>query len=356
MDTSPEESGGEAVIERAILDAYPGCEPVAFGLDNLTASKFALAGCFAIRVEEPTPHWLLVSRGFTELDEKVEEDPDVSGWGFELTCRVPARTDEADFGWVLDWMQGIADYLVKSGTFLAPFHNMPVMEPRNPDDLCALLFVEDVTLRSTRSANGEIQFLQMVGLTRGEHDALKRWDGRAFVELVRQRNPLLVTDAERKTYANDPDFLRAVTEGRERDGSSTGILPGVSVLWFKEANELQIHLRTDVVAIVKRAMGDRLRHGYPLILLGDRRAKENEDGSKVLHTQTTVVLSPEAGTSEVEETNGSKTAVLRFQPAAMAQVAELLSETPGSYLLPALPGVRFVVATRERFADPHYPW
>jgi suppressor of fused-like protein len=356
MDATPHDSDGEAVIERAILDAYPGCEPLAFGLSDERDSKFPLAGCFATRLDEPVPHWLLVSRGFTELHEKVEGDPDVSGWGFELTCRVPARTDEPDFGWVLEWMQGIADYLATSGTFLEPFHNMPMMEPRHEDDLCALVFVEDVALGSTRSANGKLEFLQMVGITRGEHEALKHWDGSGFVDLLRERDPLLMTDAERTTYANDPHFVRAVSEGRERDGSSMGVMPGVSVLWFQEPNELQIHLRTDVVAMVKTAMADRLRHGYRLILLGDRRAKDNDDGTRTLHTHTNVVLCPEPGVSEVEEKDGIKAALLRFDAEAMVQVVEILSETPGSYVLPAVPRVRFIVATRERFADPHYPW
>ncbi len=253
-------------------------------------------------------------------------------------------------------MQGIADYLAQSGAFLEPGHNMPMGEPRSQDDLCALVFVEDIALRPTRSANGSLAFLQMLGLTRGEHEALKRWDSRSVVGLLRERDPLLLTDAKRKTYANDPDFVRAVSEGHERDGSSMGVLPGVSVLWFQEPNELQIHLRTDVVAIVKTAMADRLRHGNRLLLLGDRRAKDNEDGSRTLHTQVNVVLSPESGESVVEEKDGIKAALLRFDAEAMVQVVEMLSDAPGSYVLPALPRVRFVVAARERFADPHYPW
>lgn len=68
------------------------------------------------------------------------------------------------------------------------------------------------------------------------------------------------------------------------------------------------------------------------------------------------MLCPEPGPSEVEEKDGIKAALLRLDAEAMVQVVELLSEKPGSYVLPALPRVRFVVATRERFADPHYPW
>ncbi len=137
---------------------------------------------------------------------------------------------------------------------------MPMLAARSEDDLCALVFVEDVALPPTHAAHGKPMFLQMVGITRGENDAVTGWDTRGFLDLMRQRNPLLITDATRKTYLHDPDCVRAVSEGRERDGSSVAVLPGVSALWFEtveEPREIHLHLRTDVVAIVKRAMADR---------------------------------------------------------------------------------------------------
>ena len=38
--------------------------------------------------EHGIPHWHYVTYGFTELYEKKSEDPEVSGYGFELTFRL----------------------------------------------------------------------------------------------------------------------------------------------------------------------------------------------------------------------------------------------------------------------------
>ena len=200
MEPTQTDDDGEAAIETAILAVYPGADILRFG--SRKCRTFQLAGCVAMRVEEPVPHWLLVSRGFTELGEKEEEDPDVSGWGFELTCRVPAPSEEVEFGWVIDWMQGIADSLAAEGTFLEPFHNMPMTDASSDDEICALVFVEDVALHPSTSRNGKFSFLQMVGLTTGELEALYRWSARPMVELMRQRNPLFLID-KRESYLRD---------------------------------------------------------------------------------------------------------------------------------------------------------
>ncbi|MDX2091762.1 MAG: hypothetical protein SFX73_28130 [Kofleriaceae bacterium] len=60
-----------------------------------------LNGAVAVHVSAPSPHWLVVSQGFTELWDKESDDPDVSGFGFKLSCRIPAVEAQLDFGWVL---------------------------------------------------------------------------------------------------------------------------------------------------------------------------------------------------------------------------------------------------------------
>lgn len=154
-------SDGEAAIEHAILAAYSGSKPGRYG--GRPGRVFPLAGCFALRVEEPSAHWLIVSRGFSELHEKEEKDTNVSGWGFELTCRVAARSDVQEIGWVIDWMQGIADFLSERRVVLEPFHHMSITDPRDDDEICALVFVDDIALAPTSSRNGNFSFLQLWG-------------------------------------------------------------------------------------------------------------------------------------------------------------------------------------------------
>jgi len=348
------EPDGETAIERALLAAHPDAEPLRFQLPE--PSKLELSGCIAVRVEDPVPHWVVVSRGLTELDEKVEEDPETSGWGLELTCRLPARSEEPDFGWVVSWMQTVADYLAETISFIEPHHHMPMYPATTEDELAAVVFVDDIALAPTRSKNGNFTFLQMVGLTTGEYDALRSWNATGLVELIRERDPLLLMDATRTSYLRDADFARAVDEGRERDGSSTGVLYGLAILWFDEGREIQVHLDSASARTVRASVKARLSHGNPMLFYGDPRKAIRPDGSLALHSQVNITLRPEDGPSEIAEVDGRKLAVIRLNADAVHELGELLSDEPGSYALPSLPGVRFVVATPERFREPQYPW
>ncbi|MBX3204069.1 MAG: suppressor of fused domain protein [Labilithrix sp.] len=349
------DADGESALVQALLAAHPDAEPLRFDASP-PPRKIEIAGCLAARVEEPIPHWVVVSRGFTELGDKLEEDPEVSGWGFELTCRVPARVDEPDVGWVVDWMQRVADDLAARVSFLEPYHHMAIQPTTTDDEIAAVVFVEDGGLAPTRSQNGAFYFLQMVGLTRGEYEALHAWDPRALVDLVRERDPLLLLDTDRATFLRDPGFARAVDEGRDRDGSSIGVRHGVAVLWTVDDDELQLHLDVDAAAVVRSAVEARLRHGKTMALFGDRRKTLRADGSLALRSQVNVALRPEDGPSEIViDDDGGRTCVIRLGPDALAELTTVLQEAPGAYVLPSLPSVRFVVVTRERMGEPGYP-
>ncbi|MBX3198194.1 MAG: suppressor of fused domain protein [Labilithrix sp.] len=348
------DADGETAIARALVAAHRGAAPMRFAARP--AGKVEIAGCLAARVEEPTPHWVVVSRGFTELGEKLEEDPELSGWGFELTCRLPARSsDVPELGWVMDWMQRVADDLAARVSFLEPYHHMEIRPATQRDELAAVVFVEDMRLEPTRSQNGAFYFLQMVGLTRDEYEALHAWDARGLVDLVRERDPLLLLDAERASFLDDPDFVSAVDEGRERDGSSTGVRYGVAVLWLVEGDEIQLHLDIGAAAVVRDAMRARLRHGKVMLLFGDRRRTVRPDGSLAIRSQVNVALRPEDGPSEIVSDDDGTACVLRLGPDAIEALARELPEAPGSAALASLPGVRFVVTTRERLHAPGYP-
>lgn len=195
-----------------------------------------------------------------------------------------------------------------------------------------------------------------MGLTRGEREALESWNARSVVDLIQKRNAILLMDPKRQSYTRDPAFAQQIADGVAREGSSTGVLTGASLLWFQEETELQVHISADAVASLEFAIRHRLLHGNPMMLLGDPRRSTLPDGRVVEHTQTALVLLAEEGPSQVEERNGMKAAVLRLVDRPMHELLETLSTSPGAYALPGLPGVRFVVATNERFADPRYPW
>ena len=158
----------------------------------------------------------------------------MSGWGFELTCRVPAATDNFKDDWVSNWMQRIAEYLAASGAVLEPFHHKGMTQTLSDNEEFADWCSPLIRFSVRHAETGAFSFLQMVGLTRNELDALRSWDARQFVELVQERNPLLLTDARRPSISGDPG-VRAC--GRET-GNQRGFLLASSpacTLWFQEA-------------------------------------------------------------------------------------------------------------------------
>lgn len=345
---------GEAAIEKALRAAYPAAEPVRF--DAPAPGKRDLVGCVAVRVDEPVPHWLVVSRGFTELKDKIEETADVSGWGFELTCRLPVRSPECDFELVMRWMQAVADQLADKITMLEAYSHMAIRQAKDEDEIAALVFIDDLELAPARSRNGAFVFLQMVGLTSTEYEALEAWDPAALVSLIHARDPLFVMDVERRSYLRDPMFSRAVEEGRERDGSSTGVLYGLAIVWFEQAGELQIYLDAGAARALRASVKARLTHGNPMLFFGDPQKRSLPDGALALRFQVNLALQPEDGPSEITEIDGHKVAVIRLNARAVSELASVLEERPGSYVLPALPRVRFIVTTGERLRELRHPW
>jgi suppressor of fused-like protein len=344
---------GESILEQALAEAYPDCEPVRFEVTG--DEKLDIAGCLAIRVEEPVPHWVVVSRGFTELGDKVEEDPEVSGWGFELVCRLPARTEEPDFGWIVGWMQSVSQHLADKVSSLEPYQHLPIWKARNQDELAAVIVVEESSLSATRSANGYLTFFQLVGITTAEYQAIEDWDGRGLAELIHERDPLLLTDAQRTCWLRDPEFALAVTKGRERDGSSNGVQHNLAMFWASKGLEIELHLSLEAARILKASMRARLAHGKPMYLFGERRRIVRPDGSLALRSQLNVVLYPEKGRSSIEVAeDGTRTCAIRLSADGRAEIASMPDE-PGEHVFPHVKGVRFVVVTAERLREPGYP-
>ncbi len=347
------EPDGETALEQALLAAHPEAKPLRFAMPE--PGKHELSGCVAVRLEHPVPHWLVVSRGFTELEEKTEDDPEVSGWGFELTCRLPARSSAPDFGWIVNWMENVSAYLSSQVTMLEPYHHIPMWQATTEDELAAIIFVEEPELAPTRSRNGSFGFLQLVAVTTGEYEALQAWDPAALVALMFERDPLLLVDAHRKSFLKDPEFARAVADGQAREGSSTSFVHGVTIFWASTPGGIEVHLSVEAVALVRWAIAARLDHGKGMLLYGERRKALRPDGSLVVSSQVNVALQPEKGPSEITSSDdGGKLCVLRLNADARAEIAQM-PDAPGTYVFRGLKGVKLIVATQERLRSPSYP-
>lgn len=152
-------------------------------------------------------HLHYISYGFSEL--YYEEDAvgeEFSKFGFELTFRLKPYKDDVELPvWVASLMQNLAKYVFKSGNIFDDYHYVPANGPirlETETEICALAFVPDPELGEIETPHGVVKFLQMVGITQKEFDSVRAGtlDRFELVEKLRENNPLLITDLERKDF------------------------------------------------------------------------------------------------------------------------------------------------------------
>src|SRR3569833_80157 len=113
-----DEAPGWDAIEKAVNTRIKDTEPLHWGTDGLAGQ--GLYGLSAYRADDA---WLLVTFGMTELFGKDSDDPEVSGWGYEFTMRVPRDGDEPP-QWALKLLQQLVSYVFDKGEPFADGHRM----------------------------------------------------------------------------------------------------------------------------------------------------------------------------------------------------------------------------------------
>lgn len=165
---------------------------------------------------EPVFHRHLVSYGMSELYFNPESaGKEYSKWGFEFTFRLAPYQGDDEYNhaehepiWAINLMNNLGRYVFESGNYFDAYHFIPANSPIKADCDTALVgvaFVPDTKLPTIQTPHGEVQFLQMVGLTQAELDWL--WQDtetnrcKELIDKMRVDNPDLITDLTRtKSY------------------------------------------------------------------------------------------------------------------------------------------------------------
>ena len=195
MDGDADEAPGWEAIEAAVARLVGPQEPLHWGTNNLPGQD-GLYGLSAYRVDD---HWLLVTFGLTELFGKDTDDPAVSGWGFELTMRVPA-TEAQPPHWVLRLLDQLGSYVYGTGR---PFDDGHRLDPGGPitgtpgTRLTAVAFADDPQLGPVDTPHGAMRFLTVVGITSEELARMKATSTAAVLSELAASSPLLITDPRR---------------------------------------------------------------------------------------------------------------------------------------------------------------
>lgn len=155
-------------------------------------------------------HRHLVSYGMSELYYNEEAaGGEFSKWGFEFTFRLkPFDEDGDDPTWVVNLMNNLARYVIKSGKWFEEYHVIPANGPIRLNstaeiNIVGVAFFSDPELGKIQTPHGEVSFLQMVGLTANEMNritsASSAYDEvKKVLDEMKTTNPLMITDLLRK--------------------------------------------------------------------------------------------------------------------------------------------------------------
>ncbi len=262
---------GWDAIDEALWPTYRDQEPYHVG----TIVPYALGGpdpihgISAYRNGEPRPHWHFVTYGFSELWAKESSDPEVSGFGFELTFRSACAAQEAaPPNWALNFLQNLGRYVFETGNVFGKGHTMPLNGPIEQGSstlIHAVSFAADPQLPPIETPNGHLEFLQVVGLTMDELEAISSWNASAFLELRSQTEALLLTDLARASWLTDPKFAAEVARRTEQDGSSCGWL-SLELDCDTTSDSVRVRVQSIAVDGLSRRLLGRLPYGRELTL------------------------------------------------------------------------------------------
>lgn len=271
MPDQPNDAPGWDAIDDALRPIYGDREPYHVG----TVVPYALGGPDPIhgisvyRNPTPVPHWHYVTYGFSELWQKESTDPDVSGYGFELTFRCVCKAkDKPPPTWALNFLQNLGRYVFETGNPFGAGHTLPLNGPIEAGSstlIQAASFAPDPQLPAMMTPNGRVEFLQIVGLTLDELEAISSWNASAFLKLRSEDDPLLLTDLSRTSWLADPKFAAKVAKRSKQDGSSCGWLNLVLECDTKSA-PVCVRVQTIAVDSLKRRLLSRLPYGREFTL------------------------------------------------------------------------------------------
>jgi suppressor of fused len=271
-DNSGDAPGWDA-IDAALWPIYGDREPLHVGtvIPYHLGGPDPIHGISAYKNTEPVPHWHFVTYGFSELWDKHSSDPDVSGFGFELTFRPTCKAREKKPGnWALNFLQNIGRYVFETGNVFGVGHTLPLNGPIEVGSFTlihAVSFALDPQLPPHATPNGRVEFLQVVGLTMDELQAISSWNATAFLQLRGRHDPFLLTDLSRRSWLEDAKFAAAVARRTKKDGSSCGWL-ALELECDTTSDPVCVRIQSIAVDGLTRRLLGRLPYGRELTLNG----------------------------------------------------------------------------------------
>lgn len=202
---------GWDAIEQEFARIYPGQNPLHFGTDMHARAMFGgnqfLDGYSVYISDKGYMH--IVTYGMTVL--YVDENAfggEWNGWGYEMTVKIKG-TDPECCMWAINLMANLARYTYVKKQPFAPMQRISgggCALDGSDSAITALLIVPDTEANTLDTVYGQTEFLQLVGITEHDYQALRTEPRRVteLVERMKAENPDFVTDMKNgKSYLKD---------------------------------------------------------------------------------------------------------------------------------------------------------
>ena len=205
MNEDEEWAPGWDAIEAEFERIYPQIEPAHYG--TLITSRAIFGGDafldgFSV-YDSRKGYQHIVTFGMSELysDEEAFGE-EYSKWGYEMTMKLKADKAE-ECMWAMDMLSNLARYTFKSKNYFDPEEyvqgNGTSLHIGTESLITALITVADTSAQTQDTVHGQLGFIQLVGITESELNAIKDDANNlhVLIELMKKDNPELVTDMNR---------------------------------------------------------------------------------------------------------------------------------------------------------------
>lgn len=134
-----------------------------------------------ISVYDGGDYWHFVTYGLSELNEKVTDNKDISGYGMEFTFKLKKdnyENEEAEIKGICGILQFIARITFTSGELFNAYEYLYTGQTEGIDskmqsNITGFITIPDNNLKSINTPNGKVDFVELIGVTNNELLALK---------------------------------------------------------------------------------------------------------------------------------------------------------------------------------------
>lgn len=216
MNEDHEWAPGWDAIDAEFTRLYPGVKQEHYATDFAKRAMFGgdrfLDGYSLFDSGKGWFH--IVTFGMSELyTDKEAYGQEYSKWGYEMTMKLKADRHE-DCLWALDMMSSLARYTYRSKRYFDPGECIPgngtSLHIGTDSKITALITAADTSAQTQDTVHGILGFVQLVGITEEELQAIRKDPGRIpeLIGKMKAENPDLVTDMDRTvSYIHEEDSM-----------------------------------------------------------------------------------------------------------------------------------------------------